>query len=51
MGAMQPLEFLLSSGTGALAVVSVLVLRIYLGWSYVGNRLLSAAVDYEETGW
>ena len=27
------------------------MLRIYLGWSYVGDRLLSAAVEYEETGW
>ena len=40
------------SGTlGALAVVAAAVVRIYLGWSYVGNRLLSAAVEYEETGW
>jgi hypothetical protein len=27
------------------------IIRIYLGWSYVGNRLLSASVAYEETGW
>jgi hypothetical protein len=40
------------SGTlGALAVVAAAVVRIYLGWAYVGNRLLSAAVEYEETGW
>lgn len=32
-------------------MVSLAVLRIYLGWSYVGDRLLSAAVAYEETGW
>lgn len=24
---------------------------MYLGWAYVGNRLLSATVEYEETGW
>ncbi|KAG0485057.1 hypothetical protein HPP92_009136 [Vanilla planifolia] len=24
---------------------------MYLGWTYVGNRLLSATVEYEETGW
>jgi len=29
----------------------LVVLRIYLGWSYVGDRLLSAVVPYEETGW
>ena len=32
-------------------MVAVAILRIYLGWAYVGNRLLSAAVDYEESGW
>ena len=48
---MQPIQFMLSSTTGALAVVAVAILRIYLGWAYVGNRLLSAAVDYEESGW
>jgi len=47
----QPLEFFLSSSTGSLLVVSVAAIRLYLGWSYVGNRLLSASVAYEETGW
>ncbi|PNH02065.1 hypothetical protein TSOC_012026 [Tetrabaena socialis] len=46
----QPLEWFLSGSTGSLLVVAVLVIRIYLGWSYVGDRLLSAAVPYEETG-
>ena len=48
---MQPAEFFLSASLGSLTVVAVAVLRIYLGWSYVGDRLLSAAVAYEETGW
>jgi hypothetical protein len=26
-------------------------LRLYLGWAYIGNRLFSATVEYEETGW
>ena len=47
----QSAEFLLSGTVGAAFVVSLAVLRIYLGWSYVGDRLLSAAVAYEETGW
>ena len=47
----QTAEFLLSGALGAGLVVSLAVIRIYLGWSYVGNRLLSAAVAYEETGW
>ena len=40
----QPVEFCLSAGLGSLLVVAVAVLRIYLGWAYVGDRLLSAAV-------
>lgn len=49
--AMQPAEWMMSGTLGALAVVAAAVVRIYLGWAYVGNRLLSAAVEYEETGW
>ncbi|KAL0910085.1 hypothetical protein M5K25_021023 [Dendrobium thyrsiflorum] len=45
----------LRSGLGAASAgilfVMLVVLRMYLGWAYVGNRLLSATVDYEETGW
>lgn len=33
-----------------LILVLVLV-RLYLAWSYVTNRLLSATVFYEESGW
>ncbi|KNA10187.1 hypothetical protein SOVF_146700 [Spinacia oleracea] len=47
----EPLRFLLASGTGTLFLVSLIVLRIYLGWSYVGDRLLSAVIPYEESGW
>jgi hypothetical protein len=47
----QPAEFLLSSTVGSLVVVAVACIRIYLGWSYVGKRLFSVAVAYEETGW
>eukprot|EP00891_Asterochloris_glomerata_P009503 jgi/Astpho2/9503/Aster-01754 len=47
----QPAEFLLSGTLGALVVVAAAVVRIFLGWQYVGNRLLSASVEYEETGW
>ncbi|MFS8016946.1 hypothetical protein Hanom_Chr15g01374471 [Helianthus anomalus] len=47
----DPLRFLLAAGTGTLFLVSLVVLRIYLGWSYVGDRLLSAVIPYEESGW
>lgn len=41
----------LGSVSVGLLAVTLVVLRIYLGWAYVGNRLLSATVEYEETGW
>ncbi|CAL0331777.1 unnamed protein product [Lupinus luteus] len=47
----EPLRFALAAGTGTLFIVSLIVLRIYLGWSYVGDRLLSAVIPYEESGW
>ncbi|CAA6657501.1 unnamed protein product [Spirodela intermedia] len=47
----DPLKFVLSAGIGTLLLVSIVVLRIYLGWSYVGDRLLSAVIPYEESGW
>ncbi|XP_009793199.1 protein CONSERVED IN THE GREEN LINEAGE AND DIATOMS 27, chloroplastic isoform X1 [Nicotiana tabacum] len=47
----DPLRFLLAASTGTLFLVALTVLRIYLGWSYVGDRLLSAVIPYEETGW
>jgi len=27
------------------------MIRLYSGWGYVGNRLTSKVVEYEETGW
>ena len=45
------MRFILAAGTGTLFLVSLIVLRIYLGWSYVGDRLLSAVIPYEESGW
>ncbi|KAA8531599.1 hypothetical protein F0562_006308 [Nyssa sinensis] len=47
----EPLRFVLAAGTGTLFIVSLIILRIYLGWSYVGDRLLSAVIPYEESGW
>lgn len=47
----DPLKFVLAAGTGTLFLVALIVLRIYLGWSYVGDRLLSAVIPYEESGW
>nr|YP_010851044.1 hypothetical protein Ycf36 [Aphanocladia stichidiosa]WGH13989.1 hypothetical protein Ycf36 [Aphanocladia stichidiosa] len=32
-------------------VIFFLFIRLYLGWSYVVKRLMSATVFYEESGW
>jgi len=49
--AAQPAEFVLAASAGSLVVVVATLVRLYLGWAYVGNRLLSAVIEYEETGW
>jgi Conserved in the green lineage and diatoms 27 len=35
----------------ATLVIKSILVRLYLGWSYVLKRLLSATVFYEESGW
>lgn len=47
----QPVEFFMSAATGALIVVAIANLRIFLGWKYVADRLMTATLPYEETGW
>lgn len=52
---LDPEKEFLKCGMGALCggllAVTLAALRMYLGWAYVGNRLFSATVEYEETGW
>ncbi|OMO86599.1 hypothetical protein COLO4_21055 [Corchorus olitorius] len=47
----EPVKLILAAVSSGIIVVTIAVLRMYLGWAYVGNRLLSATVEYEETGW
>ena len=42
---------LAASNVGALSLIGFLLLRIYSGWGYVGSRLKSKVVEFEETGW
>ena len=32
-------------------ILFLILFRLYLGWSYIIKRLLSATVFYEESGW
>ncbi|KAL7468960.1 hypothetical protein ACHAXS_009205, partial [Conticribra weissflogii] len=45
------LQKLTASNVGAISVVFLLVLRLYSGWGYIGSRLKSKVIEYEETGW
>jgi hypothetical protein len=47
----HPLKFIISSICGACLLGSLVLLRIYLGWSYVGDRLKKDRIFYEESGW
>nr|YP_009546034.1 hypothetical protein Ycf36 [Glaucocystis incrassata]ASQ40095.1 hypothetical protein Ycf36 [Glaucocystis incrassata] len=47
----NPLNLFLKGCIGASLLLSLNIVRLYLGWSYVGQRLLSATVRYEESGW
>jgi Conserved in the green lineage and diatoms 27 len=42
---------LVASHVGAAGVVLALLVRLYTGWNYVGDRLRSTTIEYEETGW
>ncbi|WP_404788279.1 CGLD27 family protein [Altericista sp. CCNU0014] len=44
-------RFFLAASGGIILLVSLILLRLYLGWAYVYRRLHCETVDYEETGW
>ncbi|NJK99086.1 MAG: CGLD27 family protein [Spirulinaceae cyanobacterium SM2_1_0] len=46
-----PWRFLLAGSGGALFFLLLLLMRLYLGWWYVRDRLNDATVSYEESGW
>lgn len=41
----------LSSHVGAVGFILVFVFRLYSGWGYIGERLKSKSIEFEETGW
>eukprot|EP00803_Ostreobium_quekettii_P005949 evm.model.scf_213EXC.3 EVM.evm.TU.scf_213EXC.3 scf_213EXC:44727-48958(+) len=47
----EALQFFSSASLAACLAVGAAAIRLYLVWSYVGTRLMSATVEYEETGW
>lgn len=47
----RPLPLLLAALVVALLLPLLLLVRQWLGWSYVRQRLVRERVDYEESGW
>jgi hypothetical protein len=45
------LHKIVSSNVGAMFVTLLLLFRIYSGYDYIGQRLQSKYIEYEETGW
>jgi hypothetical protein len=46
-----PLHFLLGGIAGSFVVLGLVLVRLYLGWAYIHDRLGRACVHYEESGW
>ncbi len=49
--AKYPLSFFLVGGAGASLFLGLVLVRLYLGWSYIHSRLSNETVFYEESGW
>jgi hypothetical protein len=46
-----PLRFCLASSLGGILAAALVLLRLYLGWYYIRDRLNAEQVVYEESGW
>jgi hypothetical protein len=46
-----PVQFVLFGTAGAMMLPILALLRLYLGWIYVRDRLTQPTVAYEESGW
>jgi len=40
-----------AANVGAVTVLLIVMIRLYSGWGYVGSRLQSKVIEFEETGW
>jgi hypothetical protein len=49
--AKYPVRFLLTGAAGSSILPVLALLRLWLGWNYVRDRLLKPEIFYEESGW
>jgi hypothetical protein len=47
----QIIPFLLASALGSALFVAFALVRLYLGWKYIGDRLKKTKIVYEESSW
>lgn len=47
----QTLSFLVATSLGGCLFVAFVLIRLYLGWRYVGERLVKTKIVYEESSW
>mgnify|MGYP006277772649 CR=1 FL=1 len=47
----DPARLVLSGAVAAIVLPVLMLVRQWLGWSYVHKRLVSERVEYEESGW
>ncbi len=47
----HPGKFISATVAGASIGLGFIILRLFLGWSYIYDRLNSPTIIYEETGW
>jgi len=40
-----------ASNVGAFGFILIFLIRLYTGWGYIGSRLRSKTIEYEESGW
>lgn len=46
-----PIHFAIFAGLLSVIPVALILIQLYLSWSYVGDRLRKTTVSYEESGW
>ncbi len=47
----HPIRFIISSFWGSSFLLSLVLARLYIGWSYISDRLNNTSIFYEESGW
>jgi hypothetical protein len=45
------IQKIVAANVGDLLFILFILIRLYSGWAYIGSRLTSSVIEYEETGW